>query len=140
MRAGLARPWLQLVNGHEYNQLFTIHGTIMMLLFATPMFAGFANAVMPLQIGAPDVAFPRLNALSYWMYLFGGLMVVSGFLVPGGATAFGWSPTHRSTVPCARPDPESDLCGPWGWWSRACPPRSARSTSSPPYCVCGRPA
>lgn len=90
MRAGLARPWLQLVNGHEYNQLFTIHGTIMMLLFATPMFAGFANAVMPLQIGAPDVAFPRLNALSYWMYLFGGLMVVSGFLVPGGATAFGW--------------------------------------------------
>jgi cytochrome c oxidase subunit 1 len=79
-----------LVNEHEYNQLFTIHGTIMMPLFATPMFAGFTNAVMPLQIGAPDVAFPRLNALSYWMYLFGGLMVVSGFLVPGGAAAFGW--------------------------------------------------
>ncbi|MET7568339.1 cytochrome c oxidase subunit I [Streptomyces sp. NPDC005492] len=90
MRAELARPGLQFMNEHTYNQLFTVHGTIMMLLFATPMFAGFANAVMPLQIGAPDVAFPRLNALSYWMYLFGGLMVVSGFLVPGGAAAFGW--------------------------------------------------
>ncbi|MFI5675255.1 aa3-type cytochrome oxidase subunit I [Streptomyces cellulosae] len=90
IRAELARPGLQFVNEHTYNQLFTIHGTIMMLLFATPMFAGFANAVMPLQIGAPDVAFPRLNALSYWMYLFGGLMVVSGFVVPGGAAAFGW--------------------------------------------------
>ncbi|MER5750529.1 cytochrome c oxidase subunit I [Streptomyces sp. NPDC002088] len=90
MRAELARPGLQFLSEHGYNQFVTIHGTIMMLLFATPMFAGFANAVMPLQIGAPDVAFPRLNALSYWMYLFGGLMVVSGFLVPGGAAAFGW--------------------------------------------------
>ncbi|MYW14449.1 cytochrome ubiquinol oxidase subunit I, partial [Streptomyces sp. SID2955] len=90
MRAELARPGLQLLSEQGYDQFFTIHGTIMMLLFATPMFAGFANAVMPLQIGAPDLAFPRLNALSYWMYLFGGLIVVSGFLVPGGAAAFGW--------------------------------------------------
>nr|BFD86377.1 cytochrome c oxidase subunit I [Streptomyces sp. Xyl84] len=90
MRAELARPGLQLVSAEQYNQLFTIHGTVMMLLFATPMFAGFTNAVMPLQIGAPDVAFPRLNALSYWLYLFGGLTVVSGFLVPGGAAGFGW--------------------------------------------------
>ncbi|MFE2509970.1 aa3-type cytochrome oxidase subunit I [Streptomyces naganishii] len=90
MRAELARPGLQLFSTEQYNQLFTIHGTVMMLLFATPMFAGFTNAVMPLQIGAPDVAFPRLNALSYWLYLFGGLTVVSGFLVPGGAAGFGW--------------------------------------------------
>ncbi|MGW3729251.1 aa3-type cytochrome oxidase subunit I [Streptomyces sp. NPDC000851] len=90
MRAELAAPGLQFFSDLGYNQLFTNHGTIMMLLFATPMFAGFANAVMPLQIGAPDVAFPRLNALSYWMYLFGGLMVVAGFIVPGGAAAFGW--------------------------------------------------
>ncbi|MER6923411.1 aa3-type cytochrome oxidase subunit I [Streptomyces spiralis] len=90
MRAELARPGLQLFDNQQYNQLFTIHGTVMMLLFATPMFAGFTNAVMPLQIGAPDVAFPRLNALSYWLYLFGGLMVVSGFLVHGGAAGFGW--------------------------------------------------
>jgi cytochrome c oxidase subunit 1 len=90
MRAELARPGLQFMSEDLYNQLFTVHGTVMMLLFATPMFAGFANAVMPLQIGAPDVAFPRLNALSYWMYLFGGLMVVSGFLTPSGAASFGW--------------------------------------------------
>ncbi|GGP33383.1 aa3-type cytochrome oxidase subunit I [Streptomyces abikoensis] len=90
MRVELARPGLQLFSTTQYNQLFTIHGTIMMLLFATPTFTGFANAVMPLQIGAPDVAFPRLNALTYWLFLFGGLMVVSGLVVPGGAASFGW--------------------------------------------------
>ncbi|MFG2638013.1 cytochrome c oxidase subunit I [Streptomyces sp. NPDC048362] len=90
MRAELARPGLQIVSKEQYNQLFTIHGTIMMLLFATPTFAGFANAIMPLQIGAPDVAFPRLNALTYWLFLFGGLIVVSGLAVPGGAASFGW--------------------------------------------------
>ncbi|MFI9201105.1 cytochrome c oxidase subunit I [Streptomyces sp. NPDC053048] len=90
MRAELARPGLQIVSADQYNQLVTIHGTVMMLLFATPMFAGFANAVMPLQIGAPDVAFPRLNALSYWLFLFGGLTVVGGFLTPDGAASFGW--------------------------------------------------
>ncbi|MFJ9862227.1 cytochrome c oxidase subunit I [Streptomyces albogriseolus] len=90
MRAELARPGLQIVSADQYNQLFTIHGTVMMLLFATPTFVGFANAVMPLQIGAPDVAFPRLNAYTYWVYLFGGLMVVSGFLTDTGAASFGW--------------------------------------------------
>ncbi|MEU7168081.1 cytochrome c oxidase subunit I [Streptomyces morookaense] len=90
MRAELARPGLQFLSTTQYNQLFTIHGTIMMLLFATPTFTGFANAIMPLQIGAPDVAFPRLNALTYWLFLFGGLTVVSGLVVPGGAAAFGW--------------------------------------------------
>ncbi|MFG2222677.1 cytochrome c oxidase subunit I [Streptomyces sp. NPDC048644] len=90
MRAELARPGLQIVSNEQYNQLFTIHGTIMMLLFATPTFTGFANVIMPLQIGAPDVAFPRLNAFTYWVYLFGGLMVVSGFLTANGAASFGW--------------------------------------------------
>ncbi|MFF8691173.1 cytochrome c oxidase subunit I [Streptomyces sp. NPDC015144] len=90
MRAELARPGLQFVSPSQYNQLFTVHGTVMMLLFATPTFAGFANAVMPLQIGSPDVAFPRLNALTYWLFLFGGLIVVSGIIVPGGAASFGW--------------------------------------------------
>ncbi|RSS78750.1 cytochrome c oxidase subunit I [Streptomyces sp. WAC06614] len=90
MRAELARPGLQLVSAEQYNQLFTVHGTVMMLLFATPTFTGFANAVMPLQIGAPDVAFPRLNAFTYWVYLFGALTVVSGFLTANGSAAFGW--------------------------------------------------
>nr|WP_313895949.1 cytochrome c oxidase subunit I [Streptomyces sp. YIM 98790] len=90
MRAELARPGTQLLTNEQYNQAFTMHGTIMMLLFATPLFAGFANAIMPLQIGSPDVAFPRLNMLSYWFFLFGGLIVVLGFLIPQGAASFGW--------------------------------------------------
>ncbi|HYU85876.1 MAG TPA: cytochrome c oxidase subunit I, partial [Kribbellaceae bacterium] len=90
IRAELAKPELQIVNEEVYNQLFTMHGTIMLLLFATPLFVGFANVIMPLQIGAPDVAFPRLNMLSYWMFLFGGLVTISGFFTPGGAADFGW--------------------------------------------------
>ena len=90
MRAELAYPGLQFVSFERYNQLFTLHGTIMLLMFATPMFAGFANAVMPLQLGAPDVAFPRLNAFSYWLYLAGALITCSGMLTPDGAASFGW--------------------------------------------------
>ena len=90
MRSELAFPGNQVVNDELYNQLFTMHGTIMLLLFATPLFFGFGNAVMPLQIGAPDVAFPRLNMLSYWLFLFGGIIAGSGFLTPNGAADFGW--------------------------------------------------
>nr|WP_275588527.1 cytochrome c oxidase subunit I [Microlunatus panaciterrae] len=90
IRAELAFPGLQYLSYDTYNQFFTMHGTIMLLLFATPLFAGFANAIMPLQIGAPDVAFPRLNMFSYWLYLIGGLITVSGFLSPEGAASFGW--------------------------------------------------
>ncbi|ETA00740.1 heme/copper-type cytochrome/quinol oxidase, subunit 1 [Frankia sp. CcI6] len=90
MRGELARPGLQIVSNERYNQFFTIHGTVMMLLFATPLFSAFANYLVPLQIGAPDIAFPRLNALGYWLYLVGGLIVVSGFLTRGGAADFGW--------------------------------------------------
>ncbi len=90
IRAELAQPGTQYIDDEVYNQLFTMHGTIMLLLFATPLFFGFGNAIMPLQIGAPDVAFPRLNMFSYWLYLFGGLIVVSGFIAPGGAASFGW--------------------------------------------------
>ncbi|MDX6330979.1 MAG: cytochrome c oxidase subunit, partial [Streptomycetaceae bacterium] len=64
MRAELARPGLQILTNDEYNQLFTMHGTVMLLLFATPLFVGFGNVIMPLQIGSPDVAFPRLNMFS----------------------------------------------------------------------------
>ena len=64
MRAELARPGMQFLSNEQFNQLFTMHGTIMLLLFATPLVFAFANLVLPLQIGSPDVAFPRLNALS----------------------------------------------------------------------------
>jgi cytochrome c oxidase subunit I len=91
IRGELAVPGLQFLSNEQYNQLFTMHGTIMLLLYATPILFGFANYIVPLQIGAPDVAFPRLNALSYWLFLFGGLTVLSGFLTPGGAADFGWT-------------------------------------------------
>jgi len=91
IRAQLFAPGLEVVQTREqYNQLFTMHGTIMLLMFATPLFFGFANAIMPLQIGAPDVAFPRLNAFSFWLFFFGSLIAVSGFLTPQGAASFGW--------------------------------------------------
>jgi cytochrome c oxidase subunit I len=91
MRAELAQPGLQFLSNEQYNQLFTMHGTIMLLLYATPVIFAFANIVLPLQIGAPDVAFPRLNAFSYWLFLFGGLIVLSGFISPTGAADFGWT-------------------------------------------------
>jgi cytochrome c oxidase subunit I len=100
MRAELARPGMQFLTLEQYNQLFTMHGTIMLLLFATPLVFAFANLVLPLQIGSPDVAFPRLNALSYWLFLFGGILVLSGFMTPGGAADFGWyaySPLTNAT-------------------------------------------
>ena len=92
MRTELFTPALDVLETREeYNQLLTMHGTVMLLLFATPLFSGFANAIMPLQIGAPDVAFPRLNAFSYWLYAMGSLVTMGGFLTPGGAAAFGWT-------------------------------------------------
>ena len=90
MRAQLMAPDNHLVSDQVYNELFTMHGTIMLLLFATPLFVGFANEIMPLQIGSPDVAFPRLNLFSYYLFLFGGLILLFSFLTPGGAAAFGW--------------------------------------------------
>ena len=91
MRAELARPGLQFLTQEQYNQLVTMHGTIMLLFYATAIVFGFANFVLPLQIGSPDVAFPRLNAFSYWLYLFGALIATSGFATPNGAAAFGWT-------------------------------------------------
>ena len=90
IRGELGQPGLQFLSPEQYNQLVTMHGTIMLLMFATPLFFAFSNLIMPLQIGAPDVAFPRLNAFSYWLFLFGGLILVSGFFTPGGAADFGW--------------------------------------------------
>ncbi len=90
MRAELAQPGMQFLSPEQYNQLFTMHGTIMLLFFATPIVFAFANYIVPLQIGAPDVSFPRLNAFAYWLYLFGGTLAVAGFITPGGAADFGW--------------------------------------------------
>jgi cytochrome c oxidase subunit 1 len=91
MRAELTAPGLQFLDESVYNQLFTMHGTGMIFFFASPIALGFANYFIPLQIGAPDVAFPRLNALTFWLFLAGGLIAFSGFLTASGAAAFGWT-------------------------------------------------
>ncbi|MGH2380647.1 MAG: cytochrome c oxidase subunit I, partial [Candidatus Limnocylindria bacterium] len=91
IRAELAFPELQFVERGFYNQLFTMHGTGMIFFAIVPLGIGFANYLLPLQIGAPDVAFPRLNALTYWLYLLGGIVAFSGFLTASGAAAFGWT-------------------------------------------------
>ena len=70
IRAELAQPGLQFFSNEQYNQLFTMHGSILFLLFATTLFAGFANSIMPLQIGSSHVAFPRLNMLVYRFFFF----------------------------------------------------------------------
>ena len=139
IRSELAYPGMQIVNDELYNQLFTMHGTIMLLLFATPLFFGFGNVIMPLQIGSPDVAFPRLNMFSYWLFLFGGLIAASGFLTPRAPPTSAGSPTRRSPTPCARPAWVA-TCGSWacGWPVSA---RSwVRSTSSPRSSACAPPA
>ncbi|GAC1537248.1 MAG: cbb3-type cytochrome c oxidase subunit I [Myxococcales bacterium] len=75
-----------------YNQLGAMHGTIMVFLGVVPLaVGGFGNYVMPLQIGAPDMAFPRLNLASYWVFLPGGLLMLSSFVMPGGAAQSGWT-------------------------------------------------
>ncbi|MBJ8338203.1 MULTISPECIES: cytochrome c oxidase subunit I [Antrihabitans] len=109
MRSELAVPGLQFLSNEQYNQLFTMHGTIMLLFYATPIVFGFANVVLPLQIGAPDVAFPRLNAFSYWLYLFGATMATAGFITPGGAAEFGWTAYSPLTSALYSPGVGADL-------------------------------
>jgi cytochrome c oxidase subunit 1 len=90
MRAQLAQANEHFVTRNTYNELFTIHGTTMIFLFIVPFWAGLANYLVPLMIGARDMAFPRLNALSYWLFLFGGLTMFLSFLSSGGAAKSGW--------------------------------------------------
>jgi cytochrome c oxidase subunit I len=90
IRVELAIPGVQLLNPEFYNQVFTLHGTTMIFLFVMPMMSGLANYIVPLQIGAADMAFPRINALSYWMVPLGGLLLFSGYALGGAANA-GWT-------------------------------------------------
>ena len=91
MRSELARPGTQFLSARAYNQVFTEHGTLMIFLVIFPTLAGFGNYFVPLQIGALDMAFPRVNALSFWLLPVGGLTIVSGFVAKGGAAAGGWT-------------------------------------------------
>ncbi|MGH9215916.1 MAG: cbb3-type cytochrome c oxidase subunit I, partial [Acidimicrobiales bacterium] len=91
IRSELYQPGQQIVSQGRYNEIFTMHGSIMLFLFLGPFAFGLANYFVPLHIGARDMAFPRLNALSYWFYLFGGITMVSGFLTSDGGADFGWT-------------------------------------------------
>ncbi len=89
MRLQLAWPGLHILSPQTYNEFFTMHGTTMVFLVGMPVITGIANYVVPLMIGARDMAFPRLNALGFWLLLFGGLLLYFSFAA-GGAPAAGW--------------------------------------------------
>jgi len=89
VRAELARPEANFVDAQTYNELFSVHASLMIFLFVIPAFAGLANFVLPLMIGAPDMAFPKLNALSYWLLPIAGIMMLSSFFFPGFGA--GWT-------------------------------------------------
>ncbi len=91
IRSELAEPGQQVVDNARYNELFTMHGSVMLFLFIGPFAFGLANYFVPIHVGARDMAFPRLNALSYWFFAFGGLTMLSGFLTADGAADFGWT-------------------------------------------------
>src|SRR5881227_2931820 len=85
IRTQLWAPRQQILSAEAYNQVYTMHGTTMVFLVVMPIGAAFANFLMPLQIGARDVAFPRINAFSFWCFIFGGLFLNSSWLLGGGA-------------------------------------------------------
>jgi cytochrome c oxidase subunit I len=107
IRTQLAQADQTLLTNESYNEVVTIHGTTMIFLVVVPVLAGFGNFLVPLMIGAPDMAFPRLNALSYWLYLFGGLVLVFSFFAEGGAASAGW--TSYPTLALQTPGNGQDL-------------------------------
>ncbi len=136
VRWELATPGLQAMGENTYNQVFTMHGTLMIFLFAAQVTTGLGNYLVPLQIGAADVAFPRANAMSYWLYLFGSLIVVSSFFVAGGPAAVAWTAYAPAVDRRVLPGHRAWTCGSSGWRWSAWPASWARSTWSPPSSGC----
>ena len=91
MRTQLTTPNEGFLTRDSYNEVVTIHGTTMIFLVLVPIAAGFGNFLVPLMIGARDMAFPRLNALSYWLFLLGGIVLLLSFFAQGGAANTGWT-------------------------------------------------
>jgi cytochrome c oxidase subunit 1 len=109
LRLQLAQANADLVTRDTYNELFTMHGTVMLFLFLTPMFAGFGNYLVPLMIGARDMAFPRLNAASYWLFLIGAIVLLSSFGAEGGAAKAAWISTAPLSEDAYSPGIGQDL-------------------------------
>ncbi|MGI8550863.1 MAG: cytochrome c oxidase subunit I [Dehalococcoidia bacterium] len=109
LRTQLAKPNLELLGPHTYNQVFTLHGITILFLFATPVIIGsFGNFILPIMIGARDMAFPRLNALSYWVFLFGGIFIYSSLIVgtPPNDAWYAFAPLTNATY---SPGPNQDF-------------------------------
>jgi len=105
IRTQLSAAHLQVLDPEQYDQIFTMHGTTMIFLFVMPMTTGLGNYIVPLMIGARDMAFPRLNAFGYWMFLFGGLFMYTSFAF-GSAPNAGWF----SYAPLTETDPSVSGC------------------------------
>jgi cytochrome c oxidase subunit 1 len=105
MRSQLATPNENFLTKNSYNEVMTMHGTTMIFLVVVPILAGFGNYLVPLMIGARDMAFPRLNALSFWLYLLGGVVLWLSWFATGGAPHAGWwsYPTLSEAMPWASP-------------------------------------
>jgi len=103
MRIQLSVPNNNFLQAAYYNQAVTMHGLVMVFWFLSPLATAFFNYFVPLQIGAKDLAFPRLNALTYWLFLAGGMLAVLSFFVPGGAASAGWTSYEPLAGPAYSP-------------------------------------
>ena len=115
IRAQLAVPDNTLLGAHAYNQIFTLHGTAMVFLVIAPFGIGLANYLVPLQIGARDMAFPRLNATSFWLFALGGVTVFAGAATYGGAAATGWTALRSARRDHAKGRARAKICGSSGF-------------------------
>ena len=134
MRIQLALPNNHFVDPRTFNRLFTMHGTTMVFLVGMPILAGFANYLVPLMIGARDMAFPRLNAFGFWIFLFGGLLLYFSYLGGDGLVRRGFRTRRRLVRLCAADRPrflariQHRLLDPGhpahrNWQHRQCPQR-----------------
>ncbi len=145
MRLQLIRPHNDLVSPQVFNHMFTMHGTTMIFFAAMPLMFGFANYLVPLMIGARDMAFPRLNAFSFWMTALGGLFLYFSFVGgdglygAGGAPDVGWFAYAPLT---ARPSPwdTARTSGHCRFWYPASEAWEPRSTLSRRFSACAVPA
>ena len=137
MRTQLAHTNEKFLSAEHYNEVMTVHGLTMVFLVIVPILAGFGNFLVPLMIGAKDVAFPRLNALSYWLFLFGGIVLYASFFATGRRRSDGLdalSTALRAVRRRRRRPGRSSRCT-----SSRSRRSSARSTSSSRSTGCARP-
>ena len=142
IRLQLAGPNGSVLTAAQYNTMFTMHGTTMVFLVGMPLAVAFGNYLIPLQIGARDVAFPRLNMFGYWVVLFGGLFMYSSFFLGGAPNGgwFGYTPLTSTPISGGALPGRVPTSGASASCCSASGRRRRRSTSSSPSSTCARPA